>query len=115
MKNGWQHLPDLLRDLILRMLRVNPMDRITSEQALRHAWFLQGRNQVLRDEGKFVQDTDLRAMAVYGRTPLLKRITLMYIAVRMDQNSCQDIQNKFDEADKDENGVISEDEFSAIV
>ena len=115
MNSGWPHLNEMLRDLIFRMLRTNPMDRLTSEQALRHPWFLQGRNQVLREEGKFVQDTDLRAMAVYGRTPLLKKITLLYIAVRMDQNSCQDIQNKFDEADKDENGVISYDEFTAIV
>ena len=60
------------------------MDRLTSEQALRHPWFVQGRNQALREEGKFVHDTDLRAMAVYGRAPLLKKITLMYIAVRMD-------------------------------
>ena len=84
MKSGWQLLPELLRDLIFRMLRVNPMDRLTSGQALRHPWFVQGRNEVLREEGKFVRDTDLRAMAVYGRTPLLKKITLMYIAVRMD-------------------------------
>ena len=86
----------MLRDLIIHMLRVNPQDRLTSQMVLKHPWFVHGRNLSLRAEKKFVEVRDLKAMAVYGKTPVLKKITLMYLAVRLDQNSCPEIKDKFE-------------------
>lgn len=80
----WWNLSTELRDLIIRMLRKNPVDRLTSSQALKHPWFVNQRNQLLRQERKFVEIRDLKCMAVYGKTPVLKKITLMYLAVRLD-------------------------------
>ena len=66
------------------MLRVNPTERLTSAQTLKHPWFVNWRNIQLQEEKKIVQVRDLKAMAVYGKTPILKKITLMYLAVRLD-------------------------------
>ena len=92
----WWSLNEMLRDLIIHMLRVNPQDRLTSQMVLKHPWFVHGRNLSLRAEKKFVEVRDLKAMAVYGKTPVLKKITLMYLAVRLDQNSCPEIKDKFE-------------------
>jgi len=62
----------------------------------------------------FVQVSDLKAMAIYGKTPVLKKITLMFLAVRLNQKSMADIIRKFLEADKDENGIICKEEFNLI-
>ena len=83
----WWSLHRLQRDLIYQMLRVNPADRISSHEALKHPWFVLGRNETLRAERKFVEMKDLKAMAVYGKTPVLRKITQMFMAVRLDHNS----------------------------
>ena len=51
--------------------------------------------------------SDLKSMAVYGKTPVLKKLVLMFMAVRLDQNTCKDIKYKFETADRDYNGSIS--------
>jgi len=51
-------------------------------------------------------------MAVYGKSPILKKLTLMFLAVRLDDKSCAEIKNKFESADRDENGSISPEEFN---
>ena len=57
---------------------------------------------------------DLKAMAIYGKSPILKKLTLMFMAVRLDNNSCEEIKLKFETTDKDDNGSISPDEFNLI-
>lgn len=56
--------------------------------------------------------TDLKAMAIYGKTPVLMKITMMYMAVRLDHTSVSEIQDKFNRADLDDNGRISKIEFN---
>lgn len=102
-----------LQHLILSMLRVNPAERITSSETLRHRWFVNGRNESLREERKFVEILDLKAMAVYGKTPVLKKITLMFLAVRLSPTTLPEIKKKFDEADRDDDGLINPLEFNA--
>lgn len=72
------------------------------------------RDQKLQADHKIVKMSDLKAMAIYGKTPVLKKITLMFIAARLDQVGIEDIQRKFRGADKDENGLISQEEFNLI-
>ena len=51
-------------------------------------------------------------MAIYGKTPVLMKITMMYMAVRLDHTSVSEIQDKFNRADLDDNGRISKIEFN---
>lgn len=55
-----------------------------------------------------VKMMDLKAMAVYGKTPVLMKITLMFMAVRLNHSSLEEIRRKFCLADKDQNGLISQ-------
>ena len=114
MSPQFQSLNILLQDLILKMLRVNPLDRLTSQQVLKHPWFVMKRNESLKEERKMVEVRDLKAMAIYGKTPVLKKITQMYLAVRLTQQSCSELKQKFDLADRDGNGTISPAELNRI-
>ena len=42
----WSKVSIHAKDLILRMIKVNPKKRITSEQALKHPWFLKKKISV---------------------------------------------------------------------
>ena len=57
---------------------------------------------------------DLKAMAVYGKTPMLKKLTLMYMSVHLDEEQCTDIKRKFEAADTDDTGSISPVEFNRL-
>jgi serine/threonine protein kinase len=43
----WWQLNAMLQDLILKMLKVDPNQRLSSSQALQHPWFMYQRNQKL--------------------------------------------------------------------
>ena len=53
-------------------------------------------------------------MAVYGKIPILKKITLMFLAVTADGSSMVELKRQFEQADGDQNGLISPDEFNVI-
>lgn len=91
----WLHLNPDLRSLIRQMLRKNPHDRLSSCQVLCHPWFVKARNLELQQQKKLVKVEDLKSMAVYGKIPVLKKITMMYLAVRLDARSAETLKGKF--------------------
>lgn len=42
-----------------------------------------------------VKVEDLKSMAVYGKIPVLKKITMMYLSVRLDASSSLVLKQKF--------------------
>lgn len=42
---------------------------------------------------------DLKRMAAYGKTPTLKKLTLMFSAMRLEEATVLEIKQKFEEAD----------------
>jgi len=100
----WALLNPLLQDLILNMLRVNPQSRLTSSQVLKHPWMIDVRNQNYAQKQMFVNVNDLKTVAIYGKTHTLKKLILMFSAVRLTDASCETIKRKFEAADRDQNG-----------
>jgi serine/threonine protein kinase len=78
-------LSDNLKNLILSCLRTNPCERISACTALRHPWFEDFRRIKLQEEGKLVDLNDLKSMSVYGQTPYLKKLTLMFLGARCNR------------------------------
>ena len=91
----WLKLNPTLRDLILHMLRKDPNDRLSSAQVLMHPWFVSARNRELQEKRMFVQVRGLKSMAIYGKIPVLKKITMMYLAVRLDTSTVTELKMKF--------------------
>ena len=64
---------------------------MTSSDCLKHPWFAYGKMENIRANGLLVKVQDLKSMAIYGKTPVLKKITLMYMAVHLNANALPDI------------------------
>mmetsp|Transcript_47787 Transcript_47787/g.63128 ORF Transcript_47787/g.63128 Transcript_47787/m.63128 type:complete len:199 (+) Transcript_47787:929-1525(+) len=107
-------LNPLLQDLILQMMRTDPVQRLTSSQVLKHPFLMQARNLEFIEQKKFVGINDLKCMSIYGKSAILKKLTLMFLAVRLDDSQCSEIKRKFESCDKDDNGQISHEEFNTI-
>lgn len=46
----------------------------------------------LKKDGKYVNMEDLQAMSVYGQTPFLKKLTLMYTGARLNVIQMRELQ-----------------------
>lgn len=79
--------------------------------ALLHPWMAFRRQATLRHSAKFVETEDLRRMAAYGQTKVLKKLTLMYIGCHLGPSLVQALQDQFTGADADHSGTISPGEF----
>ena len=72
-------ISDYLKDLILRLLRLNPAERLDCRNVMQHPWIILQRQILYKENQRLVDVSDLRAMSVYGQTPILKKLTLMYM------------------------------------
>ena len=100
-------LSESLKDLIGRLLRLDPQERLDAHSALLHPWMALRRQATLRQASKFVETEDLRRMAAYGQTKVLKKLTLMYIGCHLHPTMVQALQDQFSGADADNSGTIS--------
>ena len=104
-------LAEPLKDLIGQLLRTDPAVRMTAHAALLHPWMTFRRQATLRTTAKFVETEDLRRMAAYGQTKVLKKLTLMYIGCHLGPSMVQALQDQFTAGDPDHSGTISPSEF----
>ena len=104
-------LSEPLKELIGSLLRYDPAERITAHAALLHPWMAFRRQASLREAAKFVDTEDLRRMAAYGQTKVLKKLTLMYIGCHLHPSMLAALQEQFTGADQDASGTISPHEF----
>ena len=77
-------ISDYLKNLILGLLRLNPADRLDCRNVMQHPWIILQRQVLYKEDQKVVDISDLRAMSVYGQTPILKKMTLMYIGAQLN-------------------------------
>ena len=104
-------LSNELKDLIAGLLRTDQTQRLTIKQALMHPWMVARTLQTLTQQGKLVAPEDLRRMAAYGQTKVLKKLTLMYLGCHLNPTMLQSLQTQFTGSDHDGNGTISPEEF----
>ena len=50
-------------------------------------------------------------MAVYGQTPILKKMTLMFLGSQLNPQLMKVLQEQFESVDRDDSGTISPEEF----
>ena len=82
-------------------------ERYTASQVLEHKWFQNAPNEPLSliqfNENNFFKNF------VHGNE--IKKMGLMYISIRLNENEINDLKNIFSALDKNKDGQISYDEF----
>ncbi len=97
----WQNISKEAKDLIVHMLAPEK-ERYNAKQVLAHPWFKNASNTPLVDlnfNPMFFSD--------YIGGSVLKKITLLFIASRLDENEIRHLKKIFEAFDKGKDGQIS--------
>ena len=102
----WKNISNDAKDLICHML-VPEKERYTAEQVLQHKWFENASEVPLSD----IEFNDHNLFLNFVNGSEIKKIGLMFIASRLDENEINNLKNVFSAFDKGKDGQISYDEF----
>ena len=104
--NKWRYISKEARDLLQNHMLVPENKRYTAKQVLEHPWF------------KNASDTPLTSLNFttnffidYVQGSNMKKVALMFIASRLDENEINNLKNVFSAFDKSKDGQISYEEF----
>ncbi|KAL3639023.1 Calcium-dependent protein kinase 33 [Castilleja foliolosa] len=103
----WPSISDGAKDLIKRMLTVDPKRRITAAEALEHPW--------LKEDGeasdKPIDSAVLIRMKQFRAMNKLKKLALMVIAENLSEEEIKGLKQMFNNMDTDGSGTITYDEL----
>ena len=102
------------KDLIRKLLTMDPNERITAEQALNHPWFKEQKSQEIfnRINDKDTMRTLITNLKLYKRTSVIQETALAYLVHNFPQ--FKDIVNAcklFNQIDKSGDGKITKEEL----
>ena len=101
----WRNISNDAKDLICHML-VPEKERYTAEDVLKHPWFKNADNKNLSE-----LEFDAKLFMNFKNTTEMKKISLMFIASRLDENEINNLKNVFMAFDEGKDGQISFDEL----
>ena len=109
-EHKWKHISNEAKDLLSKMI-VKEDNRLSASQVLQHPWF-----NLINDEKISLQNLNVNFgkenfFKEYNQSNQLKKIMLLYIASKLEENEILDLKNLFKAFDKDNNGQIDYNEF----
>ncbi|CAM0942639.1 unnamed protein product [Alopecurus aequalis] len=103
----WPTISDSAKDLIRKMLRSPPVDRITAHQVLCHPWIIE--NGVAPD--KPLDPAVLSRLKQFSAMNRLKKMALRVIARSLSEEELAGLKEMFKAMDADSSGAITFDEL----
>ena len=101
----WKNISNDAKDLIMHMIAPEK-ERYTAKEVLQHPWFKNASNVPLS-----ALNFDVLFFIDYVRGSELKKMSLLYIASRLDENEIENLKKAFEAFDKCKDGQISYDEL----
>ena len=105
-ENKWKHISNEAKDLLKNHMLVPENKRATAKQVLAHNWFKNAPDVPLTSLGF---TTNFFIDYIQGSN--MKKMSLMYIASRLDENEINNLKKVFSAFDKSKDGQISYDEL----
>ena len=102
----WKNISNEAKDLISHMLTPEK-DRFTAEQVLNHDWFKNASDVPL----SAIEFNDKNLFMNFVNGSFIKKMGLMFIASRLDENEINNLKNVFSAFDKGKDGQISFEEL----
>ena len=97
----WKNISEEAKDLIKHMI-CPENERYSAEDVLRHPWFKNASSKPLSDF-----EFDPQYFNAYINSSLLKKMSLLFIASRLDDNDIMELKEIFCAFDKSKDGQIS--------
>ncbi|KAF3446831.1 hypothetical protein FNV43_RR12011 [Rhamnella rubrinervis] len=101
----WPSISTAAKDLIKKMLTMNPQKRITAAEALEHPWMKEDASDKPIDSAVLIRMKQFRAMNK------LKKLALKVIAENLSSEEIQGLKQMFNNIDTDGSGTITYDEL----
>ena len=105
-ENKWKNVSNEAKDLISHML-VPEKERYTASQVLEHNWFKNAKDVPLSD----IEFNDKNLFMNFVKGSFIKKMGLMFIASRLDENEINNLKNVFSGFDTSKDGQISFEEL----
>jgi calcium-dependent protein kinase len=107
----WDQISPTAKDLVVKMLTHDPNKRLTAPQALAHPWF----NEVMSQDavkGKEKIHAALDNFRKFNSGNRVKQAALGFMIQHfMSQKEAQELEDAFNQLDKDGSGALSKDEL----
>lgn len=95
------------KDLISKMLVVNPRDRIKGKQVLEHPWFNTFKEMHADDERNPLDMKILSNLRSFKGTSKLKRAAMNMLVKLLDKDQVAALEQEFIKYDKDKTGMVT--------
>ena len=105
-ENKWKNISNDAKDLICHMI-VPEKDRYIAEQVLKHPWFKNASNVPL----SAIEFNNNNLFMNFVKGSFIKKMGLMFIASRLDENEIDNLKKIFSGFDKGKDGQISFEEL----
>ena len=105
-ENKWKHISKEAKDLLQNHMLVPENKRATAKKVLEHTWFKNAPDVPLTSLG-----FTINFFIDYIQGSNMKKMSLMYIASRLDENEINNLKKVFSAFDKSKDGQISYEEL----
>ncbi|XP_073014284.1 calcium-dependent protein kinase 1-like [Typha latifolia] len=107
--NPWPSISSVAKDLVKKMLRKDPKERLTAAEILNHPW--------IREDGeasdKPLDSTVLNRMKQFRAMNKLKKVALKVVAENLSEEEIVGLKEMFKSIDTDNSGTITLEELRA--
>jgi len=113
----WDAISDDAKDFVSCLLKYDPKERLTAEQALEHNWLQTVDSLTERKPSDELLDVVMKSLLLKDtcRNSDLKKLAIYTIASRASTDEVAHIREVFDHYDTENNGTISFEEFKAAL
>jgi len=100
----WKSVSEDAKNLIRNLLKMNPRDRYTAEQALNHVWV---RNKAPKSQNVALQDSLVANLRGFRSQNKLKKAALHVIASQLGENQIKGLRDTFMKLDNNGDGLLT--------
>ena len=107
----WEHVSQPAKDFVAALLKLNPNERLTAQQALEHEWLTNSFALSDRRPDEAEMENIAGHITNYGRAGEMKKLALMVIAHKSSTDDIMKLRKAFDQYDSSNDGEVTLAEF----
>ena len=110
---AWTSVSAVAKDFVRRLLVVDPAQRMTAKEALKHPWLSAAHRDVLRGLERPAASRSAAAMLTFRRRTPMQKAAMHAIALQLSADELEELRKTFAAIDTDCDGTLSRAEVRA--